>query len=424
VAVPTWFRRRRYYHFDEPVSAKKAGAVATDPQQVATHAFYPFLTFKKVTSKVKRDPATNKLEQKAKERPLSYCAHMDAHIFAYYSSKLSELYEREVKAGGLHDVVVAFRSGHGSNITIAKEAFAEIAKRGNCTAVALDIEKFFDRLDHEVLRKVWAELLGVGRLPADHFAVFKAITRYSSVDLADLKQRLGLSSRHRQSKRRRLCDPDYFRAHIRAGGLVKRHTDPFGIPQGSPISALLSNLYLLDFDTAFNAKVKALGGRYFRYCDDILVVLDDSQANAIEIIATNELKNSFKLTIQHTKTARVKFSKSSGSLSATSALQYLGFTFDGQRVLIRSASIARYQEKMRRGIRVAKRTMEKVNSARMGRGLPPRPLFLRQIYSRYTHLGRRNFITYGYRAAEEIGAASIKRQLRRYWRRVNEEIKK
>ncbi len=423
MVAPSWFRRRRYYHFDEPVSSRKAVAVATDPREVAKHSFYPFLTFKKVTTKVKRDPTTSKLAHTPKERPLSYCAHMDAHIFALYSSTLGELYEREVKVRGLDDVVVAFRSGHGSNITIAKSAFTEIAKRGNCTAVALDIEKFFDRLDHEVLRKAWAALLGVSRLPDDHFAVFRAITRYSRVDLDELKQRLGVTSRQRQSKRRRLCDPDFFRTQIRAQGLVKPNTAPFGIPQGSPISALLSNLYLLDFDTVFNAKVKALGGRYFRYCDDILVVLDNIDAKSVENIAIFELKNNFKLNIQHTKTARVTFSKSGGTLNAANSLQYLGFTFDGQRILIRSASIARYQEKMRRGIRVAKRTMEKANDARIKRGLPPRPLFLRQIYSRYTHLGRRNFITYGYQAAEETGAASIKRQLRRYWRRVNEEIK-
>jgi len=45
-----------------------------------------------------------------------------------------------------------------------------------------------------------------------------------------------------------------------------------GIPQGSPISDLLANMYLLNFDCAVRKILDALGGSYLRYSDDILLV--------------------------------------------------------------------------------------------------------------------------------------------------------
>ena len=39
-------------------------------------------------------------------------------------------------------------------------------------------------------------------------------------------------------------------------------------------------------------------------------------------------------------------------------LQYLGFTFDGRRALIRSGTLARYYRRMRNGVRVAKRRLK------------------------------------------------------------------
>lgn len=68
--------------------------------------------------------------------------------------------------------------------------------------------------------------------------------------------------------------------------------------------------------------------------------------------------------------------------------------------------------------------MIKYNTIRHGNGQPERALFKRKLYSRYTHLGKRNFITYGIRAANKMESYSIRRQLKPLFKRFNDEINK
>jgi len=70
---------------------------------------------------------------------------------------------------------------------------------------------------------------------------------------------------------------------------------------------------------------------------------------------------------------------------------------------------------MRRGVSLAKQTMRSRNSMRALDGKPERDLFLKKIYTRYSHLGGRNFLRYGYKASEIMNSAAIRRQLRPLW---------
>ncbi|OAB33137.1 hypothetical protein PMSD_15605 [Paenibacillus macquariensis subsp. defensor] len=54
---------------------------------------------------------------------------------------------------------------------------------------------------------------------------------------------------------------------------IKPHSDNFGVPQGSAISAVLSNIYMLDFDKIVNDNVTEKNGLYMRYSDDFIVIL-------------------------------------------------------------------------------------------------------------------------------------------------------
>ena len=49
-------------------------------------------------------------------------------------------------------------------------------------------------------------------------------------------------------------------------------TKDFGIPQGSPISAVLANIYMLDFDYEINKYLESIGGIYRRYSDDMVAI--------------------------------------------------------------------------------------------------------------------------------------------------------
>lgn len=419
-----WFRRRGYPHFDQQINFDKAKRIVCSPSQVAQHSFYPLIKFEVETVKVKLNSKTGKVEkQEPKKRPISYASHVDSHIYAYYSFQLSKLYEIAIDKHGLGKCVIAFRSLKKNNIHFAAEAFDEVKKRKNCHVLCLDIKGFFDNLNHELLKFAWIEVLQKNALPDDHFAVFKSLTRYAKVDRAELYKLIGKSVNNLSGKAERLCSPCEFRNQVRKAKLITRHSDDKGIPQGSPISALLSNIYMLKFDRAVNDFVSAHGGCYFRYCDDMFLIVPEAVKKATYDFISNEIER-IKLSFQSKKTERVNFSDSSGQLKADRPLQYLGFIFDGQQVLLRSASLAKYSDRMKRGIRLAKATMAKRNEARKARGETAKPLFKKKIFDRYTHLGRRNFLTYGYTASKVMQSKAIKRQLGRLWGRVQNEIKK
>src|SRR5690606_13844326 len=83
--------------------------------------------------------------------------------------------------------------------------------------------------------------------------------------------------RHAKQKNLRICTSEQFRNQVRATGMVVTNKEGCGIPQGSPISALLSNIYMIGFDAAMQAYATKQGGSYRRYCDDILLVLPQSK---------------------------------------------------------------------------------------------------------------------------------------------------
>jgi len=418
-----WFRRRGYPHFDSATNYAAAQRIVTSPNQVASHSFYPFISFQVKTVKVKRNRSTGKVEKQIpKERPIAYASHVDSHIFAYYAFKLSKNYERIILQNSLQSCVIAFRALGKSNIQFAADAFNEIKKRGDCHVLCLDIKGFFDNLDHQILKSAWCETLVLPKLPNDHYAVFKALTRYSVVDRADLYELIGKSVHNFSSQSERLCAPDEFRNLIRKNKLIKTNSSKKGIPQGSPISALLSNIYMLNFDKKVKEFAELVGGCYLRYCDDMFLIVPlEQKEHAFKFVEQEIAK--IGLEFQGKKTERVNFNMKNGELIADKPLQYLGFVFDGTQVLLRSASLARYSERMRRGVRLAKATMRKRNRARASRGEANQPLYKKKIFQRYTHLGRQNFLSYGYRAAKLMGSKSIKRQLGRLWVRVLEEMK-
>ncbi|MGN2429741.1 antiviral reverse transcriptase Drt2 [Pseudomonas syringae] len=417
----SWYKSRTYLHFDPPVKKLSAFEYVTDARNVARHSFYPFISYIATARKFGYDENIGVNSLKVKERPISYASHLDSHIYAYYCFLLSGLYELELKRTGLDFAILAFRSLQKSNIHFAFDVFEEISIRGECCALTFDIKGFFDNLDHLILKRAWLNLIGKSSLPSDHFAVFKAITKYSKVDKIDLYKNLGISMHNPQVKDRRLCSSEVFRRSVRDGGLVLKHGDFKGIPQGSPISALLSNIYMLSFDKALAYFLSGLEAPYYRYCDDIIVIADLEHENKIREFIEREILK-IGLNIQPKKTEVRRFTLKSGVLCSDKPLQYLGFTFDGVRIHLRSSSISRYYKKLRKRVWTSRKAMERNNKLRNARGEPSTDIFLRTIYKGYSYLGRRNFLSYGYRAARIMSSRSIKKQLKPHWRKLNKLV--
>lgn len=437
---PPWFKRRGYPHFDRPLDADQAIKLATDPITVAKRSFLPFLAFDINRRRYKKqEDGTRKKDNK--RRPVAFAAHADAAIFSYYAHLLKQPYEAALAARGLADHVLAYRrfDPPKCNIHFANEAFAEVERRSSCIAVALDVEKFFDTIPHDALKRLWATMLGATELPPDHYAVFKAVTRWAKADREKVFKALGIGRRRSENWRHpeTLCSPQDFREKIRAAGIIEpgfemKGGKPAGIPQGSPISAVLSNLVMLDADTAIAAAGAKQGVYYRRYSDDILLVGTDEGVATVEAVFKNEMRK-LGLEVNDSKTKRAIFTPvGNGMLEASEPLQYLGFVFDGRRIVVRPQTIAKFIQRMKRSVRSARRAAKSANSQGGSRKLRRQ-----ELYARYSHLGstrsmlqrkpnsslRNNFYTYAERSGRQMDRAEIKRQLRRHWKRLNAEIK-
>ena len=410
-------QERRYLHFDRPFFGDVALAMVSDPDRVARWSFMHFLHIDLEKVRVKRQ-VDGSLVPDTKKRPIYYASHKDAALYFYYSEKLGSIYESLLDRLGISECVTAFRKSRGMcNIHFAHEVFQEIGKHEQCTVHTFDVSSFFENLDHKILKRLWERLLGTQGLPVDHYSIFKSITRYSYVDRVAAFLAFEISSPEGGAfKRRHICEADEFRERIRDAGLIHRHTDSNsaewetkGIPQGSPISALLSNLYMMDFDLAVAAAVRNLGGIYRRYCDDIVCVVPDGSGVDIEALIKVEIAK-LKLEIHSTKSTIHQFRRVNGALVCKEQrpVQYLGFLFDGKSIRLRTVALSRYYAKMRRGVRA-------VDRARKGADLEAgtqTKMRTKAVHRRYTYLGRRNFLSYAHRAAEIMGSKAIRKQLK------------
>ncbi len=455
---------------------------------VKFYAFYPLIhrtvvqrRFKKMvnkkgdfiltkTGKIKRSHYDYIREKSnAKHREIFFANHLDSLIYAYFAKEIlgKRLEENLAKpentelskcitAYRFHPVKPNSKSGK-SNIHFAKEVFEFVRKqKKDCVVLALDITKYFDSLDHDYLKKVWCRLLNVPKLPDDHYNVFKAITRFSFVNENDLLKEIGFEKVRDKRLLNHLIQKKGIKAFCRsskdfryriAGSHNKKGKSLIvsqpsksidtqkhfydkngkrrGIAQGTALSAMLANLYLLEFDKTMVKAVAQFKGKglYRRYSDDIIIVCPIEQAQQMEDLAMKEIQK-YKLTIQAAKTEKVLFKRNpNGRLETENAqtLKYLGFEFDGQKITIKKSSLAQYYRKLKRFIRAK---AVKANALRRkGNDNNPR-LFKRQIYQRFSHFGRQNFVSYAYRASRIMNEPHIKKQLRRHPMIINETIKK
>lgn len=407
-------RPRPYVHFDLPFEkgdTEAIKALVADPSAICRHSFYPFLRLDLIRNKVKKLPGGKK-KFELKIREIRYASHKDSAIYAYYNFLISEKYENRVSELGIQNEVIAFRSLGKSNIDFAAEAFDWIQSNTPCVALGFDVRDFFGSLNHALLKKQWAAVLGETSLPDDHYSVFRSITKHASVDLIEARKMLGIS-RSRLEKSKRFCDAKEFRRVIHDGQLISVNKNDCGIPQGSPISALLSNIYLLPFDEKIKIYTMARNGYYRRYCDDILIVVP--VAHKEEACAkVKELIQELKLDIQESKTLVCTFSP-----TADRPLQYLGFLFDGINIYLRSGGIARFFKKMRAGIRLHTKARKKDGKTALH---IQRRKKLLNAYTEHAPEKARSYMNYVKRAAKTAKSDSPISQLKAHKKKFKKLI--
>jgi hypothetical protein len=401
---PAWFRPRGYRHFDAPVGESFATKVLT-PIFVEHHGWSPLISYVKRQKRYKP-----KLKKTVfKDRPIMYASHRDACVLSRYASEVSRLLDERYAKHGLDDAVIAYRKLGRSNYDFAATAVAFARANAPCVILCFDVTGFFDSLDHKLLKKGMAELLGGTGLPADWYAVFKSVTKYRHVERADLQAHPVFGDRLKAKSH----DPVAVIAEVVREGIQihKSKTPGKGIPQGTPISAALSNLYMLDLDLRMTAACAAVGALYQRYSDDILLVCPLHEEASLEKRLKDGLA-ALKLNLAPDKTDRAVFDPHDPEV-----VQYLGFNICPTGAVIRPGSLARQWRKARRMLRHTAR----VGSEAVAAGKASK-VYTRKVRRRFLPVGVRNFSTYARRSARALGSKRIVRQVRRLERMVEQAL--
>ena len=187
-----------------------------------------------------------------------------------------------------------FRPGRSAHQALRKAS--EYVAEGNTIVVDVDLEKFFDRVNHDVL---------MGRLARR---------------IAD-KRVLRITRRFLEA------------GIMRQGVVVARYE---GTPQGGPLSPLLTNLLLDEVDKELERR----GHRFCRYADDLNVYVR-SKAAAERVMAS--------VTCFVEKRLRLRVNRTKSAVAHVSERKFLGYRLlSGGRLTIAPQSLERAKVRIRR----------------------------------------------------------------------------
>lgn len=479
-----------YWHFDKeftsnnPSKLEKVSDYILSPKKVAEHAFFPLISAtlkeRKISRKLKFDYYQEVLKNNPndefvksvctdyindfkengvnKVRTVTYASHIDSHIYKRYYCLLKDAYERKIKNTRLNDEIIAYRDLTGikrngviiyfPNLIAAYDAVLEIKKRDNkCYALCFDISHFFDSIDHKKLKEQWSAILGCDSLPADHYNIYKSLTKFSYVDRQDINKYVKAVSKilkipaspykiFSSAKRFRVFR-EVFKKIKKNPGLSKEGIAPHGIPQGVCISSVLSNIYFLPFDNSISDYIHSINGFYRRFCDDILIIIPNDpklKENCISFIKQriSELGEALKI---HPINEWDRYSKSqcydfTDEMSIIrNPFEYLGVSFDGKNVRVRQSSVSRYQKKVIKAVKaflIKKKQilLTEYQKKRTVRVFRKKQLKIDRnaLYNNYTFNGSRNFISYVNTIAILFESDAVKKQLKSHCSRLSRLI--
>ena len=228
-------------------------------------------------------------------RKLGIPTVIDRIIQQAMSQQLIPIYEPKFSDGSF-----GYRPGRSAKDAVQK--IKEYAEQGYTRAVVLDLSKYFDTLNHELL-------VNILRRDVKDERVIQMIKRY-------------------------------LRSGVMENGVVVKTEE--GSPQGGNLSPLLANVYLNEFDQEFNKR----GVPCIRYADDIVLLAKSERASERLLeSSTKYLEGTLKLKVNREKSRTV-------SVFAIRNFKYLGFCFGksgkGIYVCVHGKSWEKAKDKLRK----------------------------------------------------------------------------
>ena len=203
-----------------------------------------------------------------KKRPLGIPTALDRTIQQAIAQPITEIYENIFS-----EYSYGFRPKRSCHDAI-KQAL-EYLNEGNEWIIDIDIEQFFDKVNHDKLIQILREQVN------------------DSTTLNLIRK--------------------YLKAGVMKNGIEKA-TVVTGVPQGGPLSVICSNIYLDKLDKELESR----GLRFTRYADDVLIFTrSEAAANRVMKSVCSWLERKLFLKANAEKTKVVRPMKS----------EYLGFTF-------------------------------------------------------------------------------------------------
>ena len=220
-------------------------------------------------------------------RPLGIPIVLDRLIQQAIAQVLGPIFDSEFSESSC-----GFRPGRSAHDGIRQ--VQQFIRQGRKVAVDLDLAKFFDRVNHDVLMS-------------------------------------RIASRVKDKRVLRLIGK-YLRAGVMVNGSMQATV--VGVPQGGPLSPLLANILLDDLDKELEKR----GHRSSRYADDLIILIRSRRAgNRVMASLRRFLENKLKLAVNEKKSKVAPVEESS----------FLGFVFVRGKIRWSEKSFREFKRQIR-----------------------------------------------------------------------------